>query len=135
MDIGLGSPGMYLLLAGGLATGAGKALARRDVPTALALGIAAVLSGQAAGLAEHLLAVAWTVVAVGLIAAAGSAAVRWLTGARAGLGAVLVVTSGMMAAMATHGASMGTDNAPLTIGVALHHNVATLIGFWSGSGG
>ena len=134
MDIGLGSSGMYLLLAGGLAAGAGKALARRDVPTALALGIAAVLSGQAAGLAEHVLAVAWTVVAVGLIAAGGSAAVRWLTEARAGLGAVMVVTSGVMAAMAMHGASVGTENAPLPIGVALHHNVAKLIG-GSGSGG
>jgi hypothetical protein len=127
MDMGLGSPGMFLLLTGGLATGAGRALARRDGPTALAMGVAAVMSAQAAGLSEHMLAVAWTVVAVGLIAAAGTVVVRRLTGVRAGFVAALVVTCGVLGAMATQRPADDGET-PLAVGIALHHEVATVIG-------
>jgi len=128
MDVGLGSPGMFLLLTGGLAAGAGRALARRDGATALAMGVAAVMSGQAAGLSEHMLAVAWTVVAIGLIAAGGTAAVRWLTGARAGLVAALVVTAGVLGAMAAGGRGADDGGTPLAMGAAVHHQMAALIG-------
>lgn len=126
MDVGLGSPGLYLLLCGGLAAGAGKALARRDGASALALGIAAVAAGQGAGLSAHLLAVAWTVVAIGLISAAGSVAVKRLTGAGSAFGVAMVATLGVLGAMATQPAHAGET--PLAIGIAVHQQVATIIG-------
>jgi len=132
MDVGLGSPGMFLLLTGGLAAMGGKALARRDGPTALAMGVAAVVAGQAAGLSVGLLTVAWTVIAIGLIAAAGTLAVRWLTGARIGLVAGMMLTCAMLGVAATQGgradAGEGWGAAPLTLGLVMHHEVATLIG-------
>ena len=108
MDVGLGSPGMFLLLTGGLAAMGGKALARRDGPTALAMGVAAVI-------------------AIGLIAAAGTLAVRRLTGARIGLVAGLMLTCRMLGALATQG-RRADGIAPLTLGLIMHHEVATLIG-------
>ena len=134
MDVSLGSPGMFLLLTGGLAAVAGKALARRDGPMALATGIAAVLAGQGAGLSAHMLAVAWTVVAIGLISAAGSLALRWLTGARSGFGVALVVTCGVLGAMATqHGGSANDYAAPLTIGTTVQAQLQPLLG-WRATG-
>lgn len=130
MDVGLGSPGLYLLLTGGLAAVSGKALVRRDGAMAIATGVAAVLAGQAAGLSAHMLAVAWTVVAIGLISAAGSLLLRWLTGAGSGFAIALVVTTGVLGAMATQpGASADDGAGPLTIGTSVERHLAPLMGW------
>jgi hypothetical protein len=130
MDVGLGSPGMFLLLAGGLAAVAGKALARRDGPAALATGVAAVAAGEGAGLSAHLLAVAWTVVAIGLISAAGSVALRWLLGQKASFTAGLVMFLAVLGGLATQrGAAADDYAAPLTIGRTVQAQLAPLVGW------
>ena len=125
MDIGLGTPALYLLLTGGFAVALLSAAGRRDGPAVLAMASAGLVVAHLAGLPAPWLV--WGCIAVAVAIGAGLAAtvLRWCAGGEAfRVGAAL--TALVLTLVATDRSHRLADR-PIALGRELHGRLTTLI--------
>ena len=132
MDIGFGSPALFLLLAGGFGVATGSAALRRDGPWTLAMAMAFVATAHLAHFPAWMLIWGCTVVAIGIAMALAGVLIRWMSGGDAYRFATIGTLSIMMLLVAhqRHSLPAQTDafgDRSMALGSALHQQVEILI--------
>ena len=132
MDIGFGSPALFLLLTGGFGVSTLSAIARRDGPWTLAMALALVVSAHLAGLPAWLLVWGCTIVAIAVTMSVAATLLRWVAGANAFRIGLIGTLSMALLLVAQQRHSLPSAAAPigdrsLALGDRLHQQVETLV--------